>query len=277
MSIICELTLNNKTEIFEFNKVAKQANGAVLLKMGNAVILAAVACEFDNPVSEDFTPLTVQYIEKTYASAKLPGGFIKREGKPSDFETLTSRVIDRSLRPLFPKGFVYPTTITVMVLSSDKDVDLQAISLNAANAALYTSNLPIKKSVCGVRVGKIDENLIINPTKEDLEKSTLDLFVAGSKEELLMIEMKTISSLNDSKHLTNEMEESVLVDAIAFAQEALKEANISYETNFEKNYKKKANIELVEFSIAKEINDYVRDNFSNDIKINIKKLAKNER
>lgn len=155
MSTVCEFELNGKQEVFEFGKVAKQANGSVLAKIGNAVVLATVVSEFDNPVSEDFTPLTVQYIEKTYAAAKLPGGFIKREGKPSDFETLTSRVIDRSLRPLFPKGYVYPTTITVMVLSADKNVDLQALALNAANAALYTSNLPIKKSVCGVRVGKI--------------------------------------------------------------------------------------------------------------------------
>ena len=277
MSIVCELTLNNKKEIFEFNKVAKQANGAVLAKMGNAVVLAAVACEFDNPVSEDFTPLTVQYIEKTYATAKLPGGFIKREGKPSDFETLTSRVIDRSLRPLFPKGFVYPTTITVMVLSADKDVDLQSIALNAANAALYTSNLPIKKSVCGVRVGKIDGKLVVNPTSEELNNSVLDLYVAGSKDELLMIEMKTVSSLENSKHFTNEMDEEILVEAIAFAQEALKESNIAYETNFEKACKEKAVVELVEFSIEKSIIDYVRDNFSNDIKTAIKKLAKSER
>lgn len=227
MIIKCELELNQQKEIFEFNKIAKQANGAVLAQMGNAVVIAAVASEFDNPVSEDFTPLTVQYIEKTYASAKLPGGFIKREGKPSDFETLTSRVIDRSLRPLFPKGFVYPTTITVMVVSADKNVDLQTLALNAANAALYTSNLPIKKSVCGVRVGKIDNKLVINPTKDDLENSTLDLYIAGSKDELLMIEMKTISSLNDSNHSTNEMEEQTLIEAIAFAQEALKKSKYS--------------------------------------------------
>src|SRR5574343_161098 len=187
MSKVCEFELNGKVEVFEFDKVAKQANGSVLAKLGNAVVLATVVSEFDNPVSEDFTPLTVQYIEKTYAAAKLPGGFIKREGKPSDFETLTSRVIDRSLRPLFPKGYVYPTTITVMVLSADKNVDLQALALNAANAALYTSNLPIKKSVCGVRVGKIGDKLVINPTKDDLENSTLDLYIAGSKDELLMI------------------------------------------------------------------------------------------
>ncbi|OCL82810.1 polyribonucleotide nucleotidyltransferase [Arcobacter porcinus] len=277
MAIICEIDLNNQKEIFEFNKVAKQANGAVLAKVGDCVVLATVACEFDNPVSEDFTPLTVQYIEKTYASAKLPGGFIKREGKPSDFETLTSRVIDRSLRPLFPKGFVYPTTITVMVLSADKDVDLQTIALNAANAALYTSTLPIKKSVCGVRVGKIDENLVLNPSQEDLNNSTLDLYIAGSKDELLMIEMKSSSSLKNKEHSANEMNEEDLVKAISFAQEALKKANIAYEDNFEKASKEKANVELVEFTIDEKIISYVRDNFSNDVKDAIKKLAKSER
>ncbi len=277
MSIVCELTLNNKKEIFEFNKIAKQANGSVLLKMGNAVVMAAVACEFDNPVSEDFTPLTVQYVEKTYASAKLPGGFIKREGKPSDFETLTSRVIDRSLRPLFPKGFVYPTTITVMVLSADKDVDLQTLALNAANAALYTSNLPIKKSVCGVRVGRIDDEFIINPTNDELNNSTLDLYVAGSKDELLMIEMKSSSNLKDGKHSTNEMCEDELVAAISFAQEFLKEANSSYENSFEQACKEIVEAKLVEFTIPVETINYIRDNFSNDIKLAIKKLAKSER
>ncbi|WP_418180683.1 polyribonucleotide nucleotidyltransferase [Aliarcobacter lanthieri] len=277
MTIACEFELNGKKEIFEFNKVAKQANGSALLKVGDAVVLATVACEFDNPVSEDFTPLTVQYIEKTYAAAKLPGGFVKREGKPNDFETLTSRVIDRSLRPLFPKGFVYPTTITVMVLSADKNVDLQTLSLNAANAALYTSNLPIKKSVCGVRIGKIDDKLIVNPTQEELSNSTLDLYVAGSKDELLMIEMKSISSIEEKLHKTNEIVEDNLVDAISFAQDALKEANITYEDSFEKACKEKAQIELVEFTIDDKIISYVRDNFSNEIKEAIKKLAKSER
>ena len=286
MSKVCEFELNGKVEVFEFDKVAKQANGSVLAKLGNAVVLATVVSEFDNPVSEDFTPLTVQYIEKTYAAAKLPGGFIKREGKPSDFETLTARVIDRSLRPLFPKGYVYPTTITVMVLSADKDVDLQTLALNAANAALYTSNLPIKKSVCGVRIGKIEDKLIVNPTSEELSNSTLDLYVAGSKDELLMIEMKTISSLElvevdieafTKVHATNEMNEDELVKAIAFAQEALKEANLSYEKAFAHVSKEEVQVELVQFTIEESIINYVRDNFSNDIKEAIKKLAKSER
>ncbi|MDD3008493.1 MAG: polyribonucleotide nucleotidyltransferase [Arcobacter sp.] len=286
MATVCEFELNGKQEIFEFEKVAKQANGSVLAKIGNAVVLATVVSEFDNPVSEDFTPLTVQYIEKTYAAAKLPGGFIKREGKPSDFETLTSRVIDRSLRPLFPKGYVYPTTITVMVLSADKDVDLQTLALNAANAALYTSNLPIKKSVCGVRVAKIENNLVINPTPAELENSVLDLYVAGSKDELLMIEMKTISSSElvevdieafTKIHNSNEMDEDVLVEAIAFAQNALKEANLSYEKAFEEVSKEKVEVELVKFTIEESVINYVRDNFSNEIREAIKKLAKSER
>ena len=286
MSTVCEFELNGKVEIFEFNKVAKQANGSVLAKLGNAVVLATVVSEFDNPVSEDFTPLTVQYIEKTYAAAKLPGGFIKREGKPSDFETLTSRVIDRSLRPLFPKGYVYPTTITVMVLSADKNVDLQALALNAANAALYTSNLPIKKSVCGVRVGRIENNYVINPTPEQMSNSTLDLYVAGSKDELLMIEMKTISSSEmvevdieafTKVHNANEMNEDNLVEAIAFAQSALKEANLTYEKAFEEVTKEKVEVELVQFTIEESIINYVRDNFSSEVKEAIKKLAKSER
>ncbi len=286
MSTVCEFELNGKQEIFEFGKVAKQSNGSVLAKLGNAVVLATVVSEFDNPVEEDFTPLTVQYIEKTYAAAKLPGGFIKREAKPSDFETLTSRVIDRSLRPLFPKGYVYPTTITVIVLSADKDVDLQALALNAASAALYTSNLPIKKSVCGVRVGKIEGEYVINPTIEQMENSTLDLYVAGSKEELLMIEMKAISSEEmievdieafSKLHKANEMSEDELVEAISIAQEALKESNETYETGFESVCKEICDVKLVEFTIDEAVIKHVRDNYLTNIKEALQKLAKSER
>ena len=286
MSTVCEFELNQKQEVFEFNKVAKQSNGSVLAKLGNAVVLATVVSEFDNPADEDFTPLTVQYVEKTYAAAKLPGGFIKREAKPSEFETLTSRVIDRSLRPLFPKGYVYPTTITVIVLSADKDVDLQVLALNAASAALYTSNLPIKKSVAGVRVGKVEGEYVINPTNRQLEESTLDLYVAGSKEELLMIEMKAISSEEmvevdieafTKVHQTNEMNEDSLVEAISVAQNALKEANETYEKGFESVCKEIKNVELIEFTIEETIINYVRNNYLENVKQAIKKLAKSER
>ena len=286
MSTVCEFELSKKQEIFEFGKVAKQANGSVLAKLGNTVVLATVVSEFDNPVSEDFTPLTVQYIEKTYAAAKLPGGFFKREAKASEFETLTSRVIDRSLRPLFPKGYVYPTTITVMVLSADKEVDIQALALNAANAALYTSNLPVKKSVCGVRVAKIDGEYVANPKMSELENSTLDLYIAGSKDELLMIEMKSISSTDmvevdieafTKVHNSNEVNETNLVEAIAFAQKALFEANSAYEAGFEEACKDMKEVELVEFKIPEEVIVYVRNTYSSNITAAIEKLAKSER
>ncbi|WP_417324645.1 polyribonucleotide nucleotidyltransferase [Halarcobacter sp.] len=286
MSTVCEFELNEKQEVFEFNKVAKQSNGSVLAKLGNAVVLATVVSEFDNPVEEDFTPLTVQYVEKTYAAAKLPGGFIKREAKPSEFETLTSRVIDRSLRPLFPKGYVYPTTITVIVLSADKDVDLQVLALNAASAALYTSNLPIKKSVAGVRVAKINGEYVVNPKISDMDESTLDLYVAGSKEELLMIEMKSIASEEmvevdieafTKVHQTNEMTEVELVEAISVAQQALKESNETYEKGFESVCKETKDVKLVEFTIDESIINYVRDNYLENIKSAIQKLAKSER
>jgi len=286
MSVVCEFELCGKEEIYEFNKVAKQANGSVLAKMGKAVVLATVVSEFDNPVSEDFTPLTVQYLEKTYAAAKVPGGFFKREAKPSEFETLTARVIDRSLRPLFPKGYVYPTTITVMVLSADKDVDIQALALNAASAALYTSNLPINKSVAGVRVARINNEYVVNPTDAQMNDSTLDLFVAGSKEELLMIEMKSISSEElievdieafTKIHKANEMSEDELVSAILVAQNALKIANEAYENGFKAACKEAAVVELVQFSIEEALISYVRENYTAQIKEAIKKLAKSER
>ncbi len=286
MSIVCEFELNNKQEVFEFNKVARHANGSVLARVGKTVILATVVSEFDNPVEGDFVPLTVQYIQKTYATGKFFGGFIKREGKPSDFETLTSRIIDRSLRPLFPKGYAYPTTITVIVLSADKDTDLQILALNAASAALYTSDLPIKKSIASVRVGKIDDEYIINPTLDEQKDSSLDLYIAGSKDELLMIEMRALCSEEmvevdieafSQVHKTNEINEEELIKAIQIAQDALKDINETYEKGFDSICKEKINLSLSEFLIDETIISYIKDNYTARIEDAIKQLAKSER
>ena len=286
MSTICELELNNNKEVFEFDKVAKQSNGSVLLTVGNTVLMATVVSEFDNPVSEDFTPLTVQYVEKTYAAAKFAGGFVKREGKPNDFETLTSRVIDRSLRPLFPKGYVYPTTITVMVLSVDVDSDLQVLALNAASAALYTSNIPVNKSVCATRIGKIDGNLVVNPSLSAMEDSTLDLFIAGTSSELLMIEMKAISTSEMVEvdiesftkiHNINDISENDLVDAIAMASKNITQTNDTYEKSFELAKQKIENVELFATTIELSLIDYVTNNYISNIKDAIKVMAKKER
>ncbi|GKT29212.1 Polyribonucleotide nucleotidyltransferase, partial [Aduncisulcus paluster] len=264
----------------------KQSNGSVLLTVGNTVLMATVVSEFDNPVSEDFTPLTVQYIEKTYAAAKFAGGFIKREGKPSDFETLTSRVIDRSLRPLFPKGYVFPTTITVMVLSVDLDADLQVLALNAASAALYTSNLPVKKSVCATRIGKIEGELVVNPSLSEMENSTLDLFIAGTSKELLMIEMKAVSTSemvevdieNFTKiHNINDISEVELVEAISVASDNISNINNTYEKSFEFAKQEIEDVELMETKIENSLIEYVENNYSSNIKDAIKVMAKKER
>lgn len=286
MSTVCELEINNKKEIFEFDKIAKQSNGSVLYKEGKNVLMAAVACEYDNPASEDFTPLTVQYIEKTYAAAKFAGGFIKREGKPNDFETLTSRIIDRSLRPLFPKGFNYPTTITVMVLSVDCEADLQVLALNAASAALFVSDLPINTSVSATRIANIDGSFVVNPTLSQMEESTIDLYVAGTSSELLMIEMKAISSSEmievdlesfTKVHNINDISEDQLVDAIGLAANAITAANKTYEQSFEFAQKKPFEIKLSDNTIDDNLVEYIRNNYLSNISDAIKTMAKKER
>jgi polyribonucleotide nucleotidyltransferase len=286
MSTICELEINNKKEVFQFDKIAKQSNGSVLLQVGNTVLMAAVACEYDNPTDEDFTPLTVQYIEKTYAAAKFAGGFIKREGKPTDFETLTSRIIDRSLRPLFPSGFVYPTTITVMVLSVDSDVDLQVLALNAASAALFTSDLPINTSVCATRIGIVEDQFVVNPSLSLLNESSLDLFVAGTANELLMIEMKSnattelvevdIESFTKIHHI-NDIAEEHLLEAIELASNTIFETNKTYEKSFDFAKKEEVEVELVQTSIDQELIEFVENNYTSNIESAINVMAKKER
>ncbi|MEA3512433.1 MAG: polyribonucleotide nucleotidyltransferase [Campylobacterota bacterium] len=286
MSTICELDINNTKEVFDFNKVAKQSNGSVLLTVGKTVIMATIVSEFDNAVDEDFTPLTVQYIEKTYAAAKFAGGFIKREGKPNDFETLTSRIIDRSLRPLFPEGYRFPTTITVMILSIDNDVDLQVMALNAASAALFVSDLPINRSVCATRIAKVEDKLIVNPTMTQMEESTIDLFVAGTSSELLMIEMKSISSSEmvevdiesfSKVHNINDISEDDLIEVINLASENIYSTNTIYEKSFDFAKLPIATIELKPTVISEELITFVKENYTKEIKDAIKVMAKKER
>lgn len=231
------LNINNQTQIFDINEVAKQANSGILLTIGKSVVLATIARE-DKKVEEDFLPLTVSYIEKSYAAGRFPGGYIKRETKPGDFETLSSRIVDRSLRPLFPKGYLYPTQIVVMVLSADDKEDLQTLALNAASVALYLSDIPIKAPVCGVRVGCINGELVINPNNHELEKSSLDLFVSGVKDELLMIEMRALADENNM----NEFSEDEILNALEFAKKAIHQGSNIYEETF-KEFKKTADLD----------------------------------
>lgn len=272
-----EIQVNKNIEIFDIDKVAKQASGAVLMRQGKSVILATVTRE-EKLVEEDFLPLTVQYIEKAYAAGKIPGGYVKRETKPTDAETLTARIIDRSLRPLFPKGYTYPTQIVVMVLSVDSQTDLQVMSLNAASVALYLSDIPIKAPVCGVRIGRIDNNFILNPTNEELKKSTLDLYVSGVKDELLMIEMRALPNdeFSQNTQAMNELSEDETLKALNLAQKAILEGSSIYEKTFI-NHKKDNSIELKEEIEYPEIFTFLENNFYNDIKQAINQMAKSER
>jgi polyribonucleotide nucleotidyltransferase len=183
-----DLDINSASLSFETGKYAKQADGAVLVRMGDSVVLVT-ACAAANPREGiDFLPLTVDYKEYTYASGRIPGGFFKREGKPSEKEVLTSRCIDRPIRPLFPAGWRHETQIIALVLSADANYDPDVLAISGASAALALSSIPFQKTIAGVRVGKLDGQYVINPTYEQRKKSTLDLVIAGSKDGLVMVE-----------------------------------------------------------------------------------------
>lgn len=285
------IEINGNLEVFDIEKVAKQAAGAVLMRQGKSVVLAAVARE-EKPVEEDFLPLTVQYIEKAYAAGKIPGGYVKRETKPSDAETLTARIIDRSLRPLFPKGYAYPTQIVVMVLSADPQVDLQVMSLNAASVALYLSDIPMKAPVCGVRIGRIEEKFVLNPNNEELKNSTLDLYVAGVKDELLMIEMRALPNQKEDEifievpyadvltqttsQSMNELSEDEILEALSLAQKAILNGSNAYEEAFLK-HKKSSDLNFKDEIENFELLAFIENNFHDQIVQAINQMAKSER
>jgi len=291
-----KVDLKNRSEEYSFGEVAKQANGAAWIKSGNTVILATVVIDETEIVKDDFLPLTVQYIEKSYAAGKIPGGFFKRETKPSDFETLTSRIVDRSLRPLFPKGFGYPTQITIMTFSVDKESDLQVLALSAASAALFVSDIDINTSVSAVRAAKIDGEIILNPTLSQLNNSTLDLYLSGTKDDLLMIEMRSIGSekvdsalvidpLMDptlsapiiTTHASNAVNEDELITIFEKTQQLLFENNAKYEEAFAPFKKEALEMEYKAHVVNDEMVSYVREHCFLDIKSAMNQMAKSER
>ncbi|WP_415407508.1 polyribonucleotide nucleotidyltransferase [Sulfurovum sp. CS9] len=273
---IIEINVNSLEEKYEFNKVAKQASGAVMYRQGKAVLIAAVAID-EKAVDEDFLPLTVQYMEKSYAAAKIPGGFIKRETKPGDFETLTSRIVDRSLRPLFPKGFYFPVTISIMVVSSDEEVDMQVAALHAANAALFISDIPFATSIAAVRIGTVDDDIVINPTLSQQGNSELDLLVVGSGKDVVMIEMRTLASENESVQNANEFHEAALVDVIATAGEAIEKATSAYEEAFAPLVREPLELTLAEDKVDESLYAYIENNYASDVEKAISHMAKSER
>lgn len=290
-----KIEINNLQEHFICDKVAKQASGAVLYRQNKAVLIAAVAVDGE-PVEEDFLPLTVQYIEKAYAAAKIPGGFIKRETKPGDFETLTSRIVDRALRPLFPEGFRYPVTVSVMLVSSDEEVDLQVAALHAASAALYLSDLPISRMAAAVRLGKIGDEIVINPTQSELDESTLDILVAGSGKDVLMIEMRAIATevIDDIEvemidpmletapivlehQDVNALDPETLVETIAIANEAIEKASGVYAVELEPYCKETGAYALVAEKEDDEVYRFVKSHFDREVDKAVRMMAKSER
>ncbi|WP_457746472.1 polyribonucleotide nucleotidyltransferase, partial [Sulfurimonas sp.] len=300
MTYDVKLELKNRVEEYSFGDVAKQANGSAWIKSGKTVILATVVIDETEIVKDDFLPLTVQYIEKTYAAGKIPGGFFKRETKPSDFETLTSRIVDRSLRPLFPKGFGHPTQITIMVFSADANADMQVLALNAASAALFTSDIDINTSVSAVRAAKIDGEIVLNPTLSELKNSTLDLYLSGTKHELLMIEMRSIGSekidVEDTlepmldpmmdpslgavvidTHISNAMSEDELIEVLDATQKELFASNVEYEVAFGPYQKEIKALELKGEELNEEMVAFVKERHMDDIKDAMNQMAKSER
>ncbi len=183
-----ELQIGSQTLSFETGKLAKQADGAVLVRFGDSVVLVT-ACRAASPRENiDFLPLTVDYREYAYASGRIPGGFFKREGKMADKEVLTSRMIDRPIRPLFPAGWRHETQIIALVLSADKENDPDVLSITGASAALALSEIPFHTTIAGVRVGLVDGEYVINPTYEQRKRSLVDIILAGSKDGLVMVE-----------------------------------------------------------------------------------------
>ncbi|NMC73295.1 MAG: polyribonucleotide nucleotidyltransferase [Geobacteraceae bacterium] len=180
--------VQGKTVILETGWMAKQAHGAVVVRCGDTMVLVTAVAAKSAREGQDFFPLTVNYQEKAYAGGKIPGGFFKREGRPSENETLSSRLIDRPIRPLFPEHFFNETQIMATVISADRDHDPAMLSIVGASAALEISDIPFQGPIAGVKVGRVDGRFICNPSAEELEKSDIEIVVAGSRDAVIMVE-----------------------------------------------------------------------------------------
>jgi polyribonucleotide nucleotidyltransferase len=183
-----EIQIGQHTLSIETGRLAKQADGAVVVRMGDTMVLVTACHASSAREGIDFLPLTVDYREYTYASGRIPGGFFKREGKATEKETLTSRLIDRPIRPLFPNGWNFETQVIAFVLSADTEHDSDVLAITGASAALALSEMPLEKTIAGVRVGLVDGQFIVNPTYPQRKQSRLDLTVAGSKDGIVMVE-----------------------------------------------------------------------------------------
>jgi polyribonucleotide nucleotidyltransferase len=241
-----EIKFGKETMILETGLFAKQANGSVTVQYGGTVVLVSACISKDIKEGIDFFPLTVEYQEKTYAAGKIPGGFFKREGRPSESEILTSRLIDRSIRPLFPKGLLNDVQVMAIVLSSDGQNDPDVLSIIGAATALGLSDIPFNGPLSACRVGYLNGELVLNPTYDELEKSVLDVVVAGTPDGVIMLEAK-------SKEVT----EDVFIKALEFGYNNLKEL-FSFQEGFSRAAgKEKLNIEyeVIDAQLLSKVRD----------------------
>src|SRR3989454_7944924 len=202
--------IGGRTLALETGKIAKQANGAVVARYGDTVVLAT-ACMENKPNEKDFLPLTVDYREYTYSAGKIPGGFFKREGRPSERGILTARMIDRPIRPLFPKGWSYETQIVATPMCVDHVAPYDVLAMNGASAALAVSDLPFPTQVGAVRIGKLEGKFVVNPAEPDIPESDLDLIVAGTDDAILMVEAGA-----------TEVTEAEILDALDIAHQEIR-------------------------------------------------------
>ena len=207
-----EISIGRQTLSIETGRLAKQADGSVIVRLGDTMVLVTACADANPREGVDFLPLTCDYKENAYASGRIPGGFFKREGKPPEKEVLTSRLIDRPIRPLFPSGWRNETQIIALVISADSDNDSDVLAITGASAALALSSVPLTRTIAGVRVGHVDGDFVINPTFEQRKRSTLDLIVAGSKDGIVMVEAGA-----------KEVPEEQMVQALERAHAAIKD------------------------------------------------------
>lgn len=240
-----------RTLTVETGQLAKQANGAVMIRYGDTAVLSTATASKE-PKPLDFFPLTVNYEERLYAVGKIPGGFIKREGRPSEKAVLASRLIDRPIRPLFADGFRNEVQVISIVMSVDQNCSSEMAAMFGSSLALSVSDIPFEGPIAGVTVGRIDDQFIINPTVDQLEKSDINLVVAGTKDAINMVEAGA-----------DEVPEEIMLEAIMFGHEEIKRLIAFQEEIVAAVGKEKSEIKL--FEIDEELNEKVKASFSHGI------------
>jgi polyribonucleotide nucleotidyltransferase len=247
------INLGGREFTIETGRIAKQADGAVLVSQGETIVLVTAVSERTPNEGVDFFPLTVDYREYGYAAGRIPGGYFKREGRPTEKEILTSRLTDRPIRPLFPEGYRYETQIVSMVISADDENDPDVLSITGASAALYLSDIPFNSPIAGVRVGLVDDKYIVNPTYEQQRQSKLNLTVAGSEEAIVMVEA---GAKGES--------EQVMIEALMFAHGEIKKLCALQRSMFETLEIKKR--EFIPKSINEELFKDIEEKFSAELR-----------